>query len=452
MSRIGIDLSAERCHLIDVRPVRRFGVTRAASGGPLSRVLAFETIPYGWSQPVALTPRLQQWLTPRKRKGRAWVTVWGVSRARTDDPATGEVAFVGASAAEVSARIQPLIDAGIGIDGVSTPALALSSVARLRRDQIPGVPIALLAIGATRMGLAISRDGVPLFAREIPWGCQEPDARTPSRDEFVVKLAAELKRSFLFFRQIKRLEVTQCLVCGDYPQLRSLTAPLIMSLDIEIETLDSLEGFDEPSDAFRERVAEFRLAWAVAADPAPPINLLPPKILAWPKAARPAAMGAAVAALVVALAIWLFTRPAPSMRPQPPELLRSRPATVETVDPANISPPPATNLNSESARDQDPVATPGTAATLQQTPTERPRQTPTEPPAGPATAEPVVRLILFSAERRVALIDTRIVSVGDQLSAGRVVAIERDAVVIQTSAGETRRLVLRPRLVSGGLK
>lgn len=448
-----------------MRPAHWLGASGAGAGAPPTRVRAFETIPYGWSQPAALTPRLQQWLAARKRSRGAWVTVWGVSRSAAEAGAIREVAFVGAAAADIRVRLQPLTDAGIVVEGVSTPALALCSVARLRRDQIPGVPIALLAIGATSMGLAVSRDGVPLFAREIPWGYQEPGARTPSREEFAAKLAAELKRSFVFFRQIQRAEVTQCLVCGDYPQLRSLTAPLIMSLDLEIETLDSLEGFDPASlpgslEVFRERVAEFRLAWGVAADPAPPVNLLPPQTTARPKTARrAAAMSAAAAALVIAAAIWLLTMPASSSRPQPPELGTSRAATGEKVGTASIS-PPASNPNSEPRGDQDPLATPGTAATLPRTSTEIPRPTPTKTPpqpqseiaAEPAAPEPVVRSILFSAERRVALIDARIVGVGDQVSAGRVIAIERDAVVIETHAGQTRRLELKPRLVPGGLK
>ena len=451
MSRIGIDLSSERCHLIEVRPARRLGATGAGSGAPLTRVLAFETLPYGWSQPAALTPRLREWLTARKRRRGAWVTVWGVSRATTGAPSTSEVAFVGASAADLRPRLQPLVDAGLVIEGVSTPALALCSVARLRRDQIPGVPIALLAIGATRMGLVISSAGVPLFAREIPWGYQEPSARTPSREEFTAKLAAELRRSFLFFKQIQHTAVAQCLVCGDYPQLRSLTAPLIMSLDLDIETLDSLEGFDpaslpEPSDGFRERVAEFRLAWAVAADPAPPLNLVPPEIVARPKAARPAAaMGAAVAALLLVLAVWLFSRPASSTRTIPPTPVNPRPASVPDVIPAEIPPPPSTaDLRSEPPSDRPPPTTPVTDVT--------PRQTPSPTPAEPADAEPVVRSILFSAERRVALIDARIVGVGDHMSVGQVVAIERDAVVIRTRCGEMRRLVMKPRPVPGGLK
>jgi hypothetical protein len=59
-----------------------------------------------------------------------------------------------------------------------------------------------------------------------------------------------------------------------------------------------------------------------------------------------------------------------------------------------------------------------------------------------AAPEPVVHSILFSPQRRVALVDGRIVRAGDYLDSARVVAVEQDAVVILTSAGVVRRLAL----------
>ncbi|MBI4520007.1 MAG: hypothetical protein HY701_04170 [Gemmatimonadetes bacterium] len=65
----------------------------------------------------------------------------------------------------------------------------------------------------------------------------------------------------------------------------------------------------------------------------------------------------------------------------------------------------------------------------------------------PAVADPVVRSILYSAGRRVALVDDRIVSVGAEVPAGRIVAIEPEAIVIDTPGGERRRVELsRPAL------
>lgn len=338
MSRIGIDLSATRCHLIEIRPAggrlsRRVSATEAED----TRVSAFETIPHGWAEPAALVPRLRQWLAPRRRNRRAWVTLWGVPsvqqlvrlppakpadlaalarreaarefallqntevtsgiivgglRAAPQGAPTLEVSLVAASAPDIRARLQPLADAGFVIEGVVTPALALCSMARLRRGLVPGVPVAYLALSGEGSIVAIVGDGVLLFAREIPWGYQRDDARAFDRDEFAVRLAGELRRSFLYFKQTSRAEVAQVVMCGDMPELWSLTFPLLTQINLEeVETLNSLEGIaaaalPEPAEAFRDRIAALRLAWAIAADPAPPINLVPPEIAMRRRAAR----------------------------------------------------------------------------------------------------------------------------------------------------------------------
>ena len=74
-------------------------------------------------------------------------------------------------------------------------------------------------------------------------------------------------------------DIGQVCVCGGLLELRSMAAALMEQLDVEVEPLDSLFGIDaarlpEPADEFRERGAELRLAWAVAADWPPAINLL----------------------------------------------------------------------------------------------------------------------------------------------------------------------------------
>jgi len=54
--------------------------------------------------------------------------------------------------------------------------------------------------------------------------------------------------------------------------------------------------------------------------------------------------------------------------------------------------------------------------------------------------DPAVRSILFSSTRRLAIVDGRIVGVGDTVGALTVTAIEQDAVVFTTSSGERRRV------------
>jgi hypothetical protein len=66
-----------------------------------------------------------------------------------------------------------------------------------------------------------------------------------------------------------------------------------------------------------------------------------------------------------------------------------------------------------------------------------PRSTPVRPPA------PVVKSILFSASRRVALVDGRIVGVGDRVGPFQVAEIEHDTVLFVTSQGLKTRVELQ---------
>ncbi|MGH7865335.1 MAG: hypothetical protein ACREQB_10115 [Candidatus Binataceae bacterium] len=397
----------------------------------------------------------------------------GASRGFSTTAARREVSFAAASAPEIRSRIQPLIDAGFVIETVTTPPLALSSIVRLRRGTVPGVAVALLALGSTVSALAIVRDGLLLLAREMPWGYEAFGGPFAGREQLVAKLAAELRRSFLFFKQSNRAEIGQVMLCGDAPELRALTAPLIMALDLEVETLDSLEGIDaaalpEPAEVFRERVANFRLAWAVVADTQPPINLIPAEIAARPKSTRPKIqlIGVAAAAVILGLiGFAYFNRMArltghPSAgtalgapAPRPPELSTTAPkprsaesnsASVQPFEPGERTLPPIIDESSPAIRPLRPPssARPPGAGTASQI----------ERPVAPAVTDPVVRSILYSAERRVALIDNRIVGIGDQLNAGRIVEIEPGAVVIETPRGERRRFILRAAPLLGGLR
>jgi hypothetical protein len=93
------------------------------------------------------------------------------------------------------------------------------------------------------------------------------------------------------------------------PDIRSLTAPLIDRLGIEVETLDTLEGIDAesvPAD-FSERAATFRLASAIAAEP-PPANLLPADVTASRTSETGRHIVAAGTAAAVAFGAFLYAQ------------------------------------------------------------------------------------------------------------------------------------------------
>jgi hypothetical protein len=89
------------------------------------------------------------------------------------------------------------------------------------------------------------------------------------------------------------------------PEIRSLTAPLIERLNVEVETLDTLDGIDStavPTD-LSDHISSFRLASAIAVEP-PPANLLPVPATRFSRMPlRFAAVGTAAA---IAIAAFLY--------------------------------------------------------------------------------------------------------------------------------------------------
>ena len=99
------------------------------------------------------------------------------------------------------------------------------------------------------------------------------------------------------------------LLCGDMPEVRSLTAPLIERLNIEVETLDTLEGIDAAKlpEGFAERASTLRLASSIAVEP-PPVNLLPVEVTASRTSRAGLRVVAAGTAAAVVLGAFLYAR------------------------------------------------------------------------------------------------------------------------------------------------
>ena len=78
-------------------------------------------------------------------------------------------------------------------------------------------------------------------------------------------LAPELRHGLNLVRQQSGRTVDRVVTCGDLPDLRSLTMPLIEELDLEVETLDSLDGLDVSvavADQIGDQAQAVRLAIA----------------------------------------------------------------------------------------------------------------------------------------------------------------------------------------------
>ena len=226
-----------------------------------------------------------------------------------------ETGYAAVSAEELRARLQPLIDAGVRIASITTPALAHASLVRQRRALLPDAVIAVLSVNAEATAITVVHGNVVLFARELPWGDRTDapagDHDGAARAVFASRVAAELRRSLVYVRQSRKVDVSRLLVCGDLFDLRSLTGPLVDELALDVETLDVGDDLDvsrlpEPSDNFRSRLGAWRTALALAADPAPQPGLSSEH--ARPAAISPAlisrAAAAAVAGALIVAAGW----------------------------------------------------------------------------------------------------------------------------------------------------
>ena len=187
-----------------------------------------------------------------------------------------------ASGTELTAALQPLLAAGIRVRTVMTPAAALSSLARLRRESwTPNALEVFVALEERVTCIALMRSGALIASRDLGWGYVDEfgsGLELRRREDIATRLVNAIS-DFVAATGGAPGDIKHICVCGGHPELRSVTAPLMEQLEVEFEPLDSLFGIDaarlpEPVDEFRERSAELRLAWAAAADSPATINLL----------------------------------------------------------------------------------------------------------------------------------------------------------------------------------
>jgi hypothetical protein len=393
-----------------------------------------------------------------------------------------------ASAEDVSAALQPFRDAGVRLQSVITPADALMGLARSRQGfAVPGAIEAYVALDETATCVALVRDGSLLGARELPWGyADEPGGPAASP-------AAETKRGDLAARLVDELTeflttvgaggsaVAQVSVCGGLPDLRTMTVALMERLDVEVEALDSLFGIDaehvpEPADEFRERAPTLRLAWAAAADWRGPINLMRHSRRRNQRVvlARAAVVAGVAAGLGAGLAIqqsawWEATTPQVARRDTAAAPVATSPAPVRGTATSPPAPPTVPGPPARPAvqvRPAPAAAPPAIASSLPSDTRASARPPPvapsaargTPPPPGPVAAAraqqarrveespapfaAVLGIILYSPDRRLAIVNGRVVGLGDAVNGARIVDITSGAVLLRDEQGRLRHLTL----------
>jgi len=414
-TRLGIELAPDACRVVevDVRPAGR-------GPDPATRVRSFAALPPSG-------PDMAQALIGFGRRDAA-VVVWGpqsqlrpaiVAAGRyrpmraealraladagiaIDDmwadiaplPVNGAAAarravlVALASASEMRAALEPVTDAGIRVRAVMTPAIALSAIARRRAEFCkPGAIEAHVAIERTAACVALARDGEVVAAAVVGL-----ESGASIGDGLVDALRGYFDAADAPADAVRRISV-----CGGIADLRAVAADVASRLDAEVDVIESLFGIDvtrlpEPAAEFRARGSELRLAWAAAVDEPPALNLIRTKAPAASRRWMRAAVGAGIAAGLVAgwqieESDWfaaLDVRAMPSARAASPPVSLSAPLPFEGA---------------------------------------------------------VLGTILYSDDHQAAVVDGRIVMAGDEIRGARVVKITRDAVMVRDGSGAVRQL------------
>ena len=320
MRRTGIDLSSIRCNVVDAESSGR----RRRRGKAMLRVHQFTSITH-LDNAQTLTAELKA-LSAFSR--RAWVNLWDVrsshqylllpsapdseleSRARRHGASGTRHARSRGDRRNVdwrhARRAWPPSEAGSlvlrrGIRGDSRAPSAHRRgriYRRRRHDSVWSLVVAGEAparIAAGRSTRARGARSVAIGARHFLRrrapvcersrlglrGAVDGNARRArpraARRSLVGRASAIVPLSEAYWEH----DVAQVLLCGDMPEIRSLTAPLIERLNIEVETLDTLDGIDTATlpEGFAERAPMLRLASSIAVGP-PPVNLLPVEVTA----------------------------------------------------------------------------------------------------------------------------------------------------------------------------
>ena len=369
----GIELTADSCVLVGIRP-----------GEGSLRLAAVEILELSAWPPRRLAR------TRRKRfDARAVVVAW-----TPEEPA-----------------LEPLRRAGFVLEEKLTPEEALALLARSRRPAGTGAS-AWLALSRQGAAIVITHGADTLFSTRVAWkysAAVRPNDQLLQRYLLVAHLAPALQHGMARVKAEHGLAVESVFTCGGLPELRSLTMPLIEELDLEVETLDTLEGLDVAPEAE-----------GTAVEHAPALHLATVAAAAAPlEAPRSRWWGRSAAALAVLLGGWWL-------------LTATRPHQDPRADPPVVTPAPA--ATSGSSLGPEPAVVPLIPAASADLARERP---------SPAVPLPAVTSILYGKGRRLAILDGSIVGEGDWVGDRRILRIERDAVVLREPAGATVRVPVR---------
>lgn len=472
----GIELGADSCVIARVRP-----------GRETVRVSAMHGLYEGdWDTERTLSQSLRDVRRSKKFPRRARVVAWGLQN-NADDLST-------------KAAVASLTEAGFVVDAVMSPPEALLRLAQQRPRAAGREDAAWLSLNRHGAAIALVHNGELLYSREFDWHYRSATTvkgELLQRYSLVAILASELRHGFSVVRAEQGVTIGAVVTCGDLPDLRSLTMPLIEELDIEVETLDTLEGLTADSPARPEDIAEkapaMRLACAVAATK---VAAARPLVWRW---------AAAAALVLIALVVWAAResgRWIGTARPETPGQIATRigaeretaagpraPRDIQRSPAASpgVTAEPTAGVGRASDRPQSPSSNVPAATTGRRDPVSgvidsgpaarrgAPERAP-EPSSGerltgelprasrrsgvkPVQAGivrptlvplkdplPVVNSILVAPDRRLAVVDGEIVREGEHVGRRILIRIEPAALILREPSGYEVRVPIRRKL------
>lgn len=331
-----------------------------------------------------------------------------------------------------------LNEAGFKVERVLPPADALAIMSRSRVTGPDEGAMAWISMNHHGVAFAVVRDGHVLDSREFAWRIKASEQRVQAhllrRYLYVAQLVPELRRAKDTIEKRYGTGISVAITCGNVPDLRSLTMPLIQELDVEFETLDSPGGLKATGPvgaAVAQTASSLRLAAAAAAE----IDRSASHSAQWVGTA-------AMLMLAAGMAWWGFTTWSPA------SALKAQPAA-----PSPMPPPMAV----QPAWPEVPGAPVATSPPPERTPAPRPQPRPSIGTRGidrsdsgavpPASVDPLplVGGVLISAGRKLAVVDGAVVGIGDKIGTRTVAGIETDAVVLREASGREIRVHIRPR-------
>ena len=247
-TRVGIELSPVACRIVDIQVGAGRGAqlesrvtsfaslawSDAAVGARLAalRRLPVAVVAWGarsWHQQVEVADGRYEAMRAEAVASLTGASAFAPRRVsdiapagpRSDGALLRPVVVAAADASGVRAALRPLVKARVRAQSLVTPAVALMSLARLRRATTrPGVLNVYVALEETATAIALVRNGALVAARELAWGFLDPARPRPAarpRQAIGAALAAEIAA---LARDEKSGALAQVCICGALGDLR----------------------------------------------------------------------------------------------------------------------------------------------------------------------------------------------------------------------------------------